>query len=92
MALIHKLLKETPSSEVEWILYMDPQTLFDQPSYVFNFEFYAGRDLVLPCALWPAKKGETGAPRAELALTSLGMAACVCHALRRFAAGALLEH
>ena len=61
-ALIHRLLRETPSSEVEWILYMDPQTLFDQPSYVFNFEFYAGRDLVLSCDLWKVKSGETGAP------------------------------
>ena len=59
-ALLHKLLRETPSSEVEWILYMDPQTLFDQPTYVFNFEFYAGRDLVLSCNIWEVKSGDTG--------------------------------
>ena len=59
-ALVHKLLRETPSAEAEWILYMDQQTLFDQPSFVFNFEFYAGRDLVVACDTWLMKSGQTG--------------------------------
>ena len=59
--LVHKLLQETPAKAAEWILYMDQQTLFDQPSFVFNFEFYAGRDLVLSCDTWKIKAGETGA-------------------------------
>ena len=59
-ATVLKLLQDTPASEAEWILYMDPQTVFDAPTVLFNFEFYAGRDLVLACNIWLLKAGDTG--------------------------------
>ena len=61
-ATVLKLLQETPASEAEWILYMDPQTVFDAPTVLFNFEFYAGRDIVLACNIWMLKAGDTGEP------------------------------
>ena len=60
-AAVHKILQTTPASEAEWILYMDPHTMLDAPTVLFNFEFYAGRDLVLPCDIWLLQAGETGA-------------------------------
>ena len=59
-AAILKLLQETPASEADYILYMDPQTVFDAPTELLYFEFYAGRDLMLACDIWALKAGDTG--------------------------------
>ena len=76
-ATVHKLLQDTPASEAEWILYMDPQTMLDAPTVVFNFEFYAGRDIVLACDIWLLKSGETGAAGWGASPADASRASCV---------------
>ena len=74
-AAVLKLLQGIPASEAEWILYMDPQTMFDAPTETFNFEFYAGRDLVVACDIWKLKSGDTGT--SDRMQCNYGM--CSCH-------------
>jgi hypothetical protein len=33
-------------ADAEWILWMEPDAIFDDPSFTFPFEFYQGRDII----------------------------------------------
>lgn len=45
--MVKDLLETTPTHVAEWILYMDSEAIFDDPSVTFAFEFYRGRDVIL---------------------------------------------
>ena len=45
--MVRQLLETTPANVAEWILYMDSESLFSDPSVTFAFEFYGGRDIIL---------------------------------------------
>ncbi|KAK9789231.1 hypothetical protein WJX73_005530 [Symbiochloris irregularis] len=47
VSMVKELLETTPTHVAEWILYMDSEAIFDDPSVTFAFEFYRGRDVVL---------------------------------------------
>ena len=48
IAFVRKLLDETDPAAAEWILFVEPEMVIDDPAFTFPFEFYAGRDLVGP--------------------------------------------
>ena len=54
---MRKLLAANPPADAEWILWMEPDTLFDDPSFTFPFEFYQGIDLVTVADVEAFKKG-----------------------------------
>jgi len=40
VALLQKVLKETPPERAPWILYMQPDTIIDDIAFTFPFEMY----------------------------------------------------
>ncbi|KAK9903381.1 hypothetical protein WJX75_004474 [Coccomyxa subellipsoidea] len=46
VALLQKVLKETPPERAPWILYMKPDTIIDDIAFTFPFEMYQGKDWV----------------------------------------------
>ena len=57
MALLQKVLKETPPESVPWILYMQPDTIIDDIAFTFPFEMYQGKDWVSVGDANSAKQG-----------------------------------
>ena len=46
VALLQKVLKETPPERAPWILYMQPDTIIDEISFSFPFEMYQDKHWV----------------------------------------------
>ena len=46
IGILQKLLSIYTAAEVEWILWMEPDAIFDDPSFTIPFEFYQGMDIV----------------------------------------------
>lgn len=57
MALLQKVLKETPPESAPWILYMQPDTIIDDIAFTFPFEMYQGKDWVSVGDANSAKQG-----------------------------------
>ena len=46
VALLQKVLKETPPERAPWILYMQPDTIIDDIAFTFPFEMYQDKHWV----------------------------------------------
>lgn len=46
VALLQKVLRETPPERAPWILYMQPDTIIDEISFSFPFEMYQDKHWV----------------------------------------------
>lgn len=46
IGILLKLLSIYSAEEVEWILWMEPDAIFDDPSFVLPFESYQGVDII----------------------------------------------
>ena len=46
VALLQKVLKETPPERAPWILYMQPDTIIDDTAFTFPFDLYQGKHWV----------------------------------------------
>ncbi|CAL8464438.1 g3973 [Coccomyxa elongata] len=57
VALLQKVLKETPPESAPWILYMQPDTIIDDIAFTFPFEMYQGKDWVSVGDANSAKQG-----------------------------------
>lgn len=57
VALLQKVLKETPPERAPWILYMQPDTIIDDIAFTFPFEMYQGKDWVSVGDANSAKQG-----------------------------------
>jgi hypothetical protein len=68
VALLQKVLKETPPERAPWILYMKPDTIIDDIAFTFPFEMYQGKDWVSVGDPNSAKQGWASGER--LCLTS----------------------
>jgi hypothetical protein len=45
--MLRKILVDTPQERAEWIVYMQPETFFDDTTFSIPFDSYRDRDLVL---------------------------------------------
>lgn len=46
VALLQKVLRDTPPETAPWILYMEPNAIFSEMAPTFPFEVYAGKHWV----------------------------------------------
>ena len=50
VGILRKLLRANSPRDAEWILWMDPEVLFDDISFTLPFDMYHSADLVVPDA------------------------------------------
>lgn len=63
IGILRKLLDAYTPVEAEWILWMEPDAIFDDPGFTIPFEFYQGRDIItVPSSQLPAEGNLDGAP------------------------------
>ena len=58
IGILNKLLRAYKPKDVEWILWMEPDAIFDNPAFTFPFEHYQGRDIVTVADLEKVKAGD----------------------------------
>ena len=47
VGMLRKILEDTPRERAEWIVYMQPETFFDDTTFSIPFDSYRDKDLVL---------------------------------------------
>ena len=47
VGMIRKILEDTPPERAEWIVYMQPETFFDDTTFAIPFDSYRDKDLIL---------------------------------------------
>lgn len=47
VGMVRKILEDTPRERAEWIVYMQPETFFDDTTFSIPFDSYRDKDLVL---------------------------------------------
>lgn len=47
VGMIRKIMEDTPPERAEWIVYMQPETFFDDTTFAIPFDSYRDRDLIL---------------------------------------------
>ncbi len=73
--LVQRLMQDGTSAEGEWILYMEPDVLFDEIAFTFPFDMYAGqgKDLIILGRPEQAQKGDyAGTPLSKVSKPSTG--------------------
>ena len=58
VGILRKLLRANSPRDAEWILWMDPEVLFDDISFALPFDMYHSVDLVVPDAEAATVKSE----------------------------------
>ena len=58
IGILRKLLDAYSPAEAEWILWMEPDAIFDDPSFTIPFEFYQGRDIITVASPQLAAQGD----------------------------------
>ena len=51
-------MAEHSPEELEWVLWMEPDAIFDDPGFTIPFEFYQGFDIISVADPVNAAKGE----------------------------------
>ena len=46
IGILRKLLADHSPEELEWVLWMEPDAIFDDPGFTIPFEFYQGFDII----------------------------------------------
>lgn len=47
VGMLRKIMEDVPPERAEWIVYMQPETFFDDTTFAIPFDSYRDRDLVL---------------------------------------------
>lgn len=47
VGMLRKIMEDTPPERAEWIVYMQPETFFDDTTFAIPFDSYRDKDLVL---------------------------------------------
>ena len=58
IGILRKLLDAYSPAEAEWILWMEPDAIFDDLSFTIPFEFYQGRDVITVASPELADQGD----------------------------------
>ena len=59
IGIINKLLKAYKPEDVEWILWMEPDAIFDNPAFTFPFEHYQGKNIITVADAAQVSSGES---------------------------------
>lgn len=59
IGIIRRLLASNTEAELQWILWMEPDAVIDDPSFTLPLEIYQGKDII---ALEDREKSTKGVP------------------------------